>query len=78
MADAPTPRYDSQGNLVASWSVRVDYDPQRDTVSVSWHQGAGSYHPSKSGQNLYTPVDIEDAAADVQRRLRILGARRLL
>lgn len=75
--DAPAPVYDTHGNQVATWSVYVTYDPGRDVVDVRWTQGEGPYHTSKNGTNSYSPVDLEDALADIQRMVRILGARRL-
>lgn len=75
--DAPAPVYDSHGNRVAEWSLRIAYDATQDRLTVSWQQEAGPYHKSKALVEHYDPKDLEDAIADVQRAVRILGARRL-
>lgn len=75
--DAPAPVYDSHGNQVSDWHVRVGYDSIRDEVTVSWSIAAGPYNKASHGSNSYPPVDLEDAIADVQRSVRICGARRL-
>lgn len=75
--DAPTPTYDSKGNLVAEWAITVRYDALRDDLIVNWRQEAGPYHKAKSSESHYDPKDLEDALADIQRAVRILGARRL-
>lgn len=77
MPDAPKPTYDSHGNMVAAWTIRVGYDPLRDLLEVHWRQEAGPYHKAKSLTETYDPVDLEDMLATLQRAVRILGARRL-
>ncbi len=78
MPDAPEPRYDSRGNLVAEWAVTLRYDPRRDELVVYWVQGEGTYHTSGRGSEVLDHADLEDAIRAVQTRARILGARRLL
>lgn len=75
--DAPPPTYDSRGNMVAEWSVTMRYDAVRDEITVHWRQDAGPYSKAKALTHRYDPVDVEDALADVQRAVRICGARRL-
>lgn len=75
--DAPAPTYDSHGNMVAPWMIRISYDPLRDVIDVFWQQEAGPYHKAKTLSTTHAPVDVEDALADVCRAVRILGARRL-
>lgn len=75
--DAPAPTYDSKGNEVAEWAISIRYDAVRDNLTIVWTQEAGPYHKAKRVQNNYSPQDLEDLVADVQRAIRILGARRL-
>jgi hypothetical protein len=75
--DAPQPTYDSKGNMVAQWTLRVAYDSVRDQLTLDWSQEAGPYHKAKRVSNTYDPRNLEDAIADIQRAMRILGARRL-
>ena len=77
MPDAPRPTYDSHGNLVGGWAVGLSYDPAKDELSLYWRQAAGPYHAAKNGTETYDPRDLEDAIAALDRRVRILGARRL-
>lgn len=77
MPDAPAPRYDSHGSIVARWGCSAAYDPTSDTIVVSWWQAEGSYTKAKSQSEVFTPMDVEDVAALLQRSVRILGARRL-
>lgn len=75
--DAPAPTYDSHGNAVSEWTINVRYDAVRDLVTVRWSIEAGPYNKASSGSNEYAPQDLEDAISDVQRAVRICGARRL-
>lgn len=75
--DAPSPTFDSHGNLVAEWSITVRYDALRDDLIVNWRQEAGPYHKAKALEEHYAPQDLEDALAAIQRAVRIMGARRL-
>lgn len=77
MPDAPAPTYDSHGNQVAAWQIVIEYDPLRDVLSTRWRQEAGPYHKAKRESRDYPVMDLEDLVADVQRAVRILGARRL-
>lgn len=77
MPDAPPPTYDSTGSLVAGWWVRAGYDPSQDEIVVTWHQDAGTYTESKTVEERHPFTDVEDVIASLQRRIRILGARRL-
>lgn len=75
--DAPTPTYDSHGNEVAEWAIRISYDASRDQIGVYWSQEAGPYHTAKREFKAYDVTDLEDVLSDVQKAVRILGARRL-
>lgn len=75
--DAPAPTYDSHGNQVSAWYVRAEFDPVRDRLVVSWQISAGPYNKASAGVKDYDPVDLEDVVADLQRAVRICGARRL-
>lgn len=75
--DAPAPTYDSHGNQVSEWYVRVAYDAIRDQLGVYWSIKAGPYNKASNGFNVYEPQDLEDAISDLQRAVRICGARRL-
>lgn len=75
--DAPSPTYDSHGNLVAEWKVSIEYDALRDVLRVFWRQEPGPYHKGKSLVTEHAPQDVEDALSDVVKAVRIMGARRL-
>ena len=77
MPNAPAPTYYKHGNLVAEWSVHCTYSPDRDEIVLTWRQAEGSYTAAKSGSATHGPGDLEDVVADLQRAVRILGARRL-
>lgn len=77
MPDAPAPTFDSHGNMVSGWSTRIDYDPIRDLISISWNIEAGPYNRDSRGREEFDPVDLEDAISHLQRTVRICGARRL-
>lgn len=77
-SDAPAPVYDSVGNVVPAWHVRLEFDDRHDRLVVSWYQAEGGYTASRFRTDVYPVSDLEDAIAAVQRRARILGARRLL
>lgn len=75
--DAPTPQYDSLGNMVTEWVVSARYDAVRDDIVVYWQQEAGPYHKAKTAETHFTPADLEDVVAALQRAVRTLGSRRL-
>lgn len=75
--DAPAPTYDSHGNLVAEWTVSINYDAVRDVLRVHMRQEAGPYTRATVETHEYAPQDVEDAVSDLCRQVRIRGARRL-
>lgn len=74
---APPPAYDTKGNLVSDWSVRLDYSPASDDIVMHWRCGEGAYNQSGTGTETFVVDDLEDAIRSLQLRARILGARRL-
>jgi hypothetical protein len=75
--DAPAPVYDSAGNVVTSWSIRLDYDPIVDEIVLHWSHPAGPYTREDRGR-LSFPSDQPQQARDaLLLRYSILSARRL-
>lgn len=77
MPDAPIPIYDSRGNIVPMWVIRIGYHTPEDTITVTSLREGNGWCKERAMAASFLPSDIEDAVAMVQREARILGAPRL-
>lgn len=78
MPDAPTPIFNSLGDLVEPWKVVVEYDATNDVYRVTRQRMVFSRGGWRTSTSEFPMGDLEDALAAAMISARTMSARRLL
>lgn len=78
MPDAPTPTYDTDGNLALGWLLVVRYDPPTNVVTLSWSKDGDLYRSSKHGAVAYQAHEVEDITEAARATVVMLTSPSLL